>query len=265
MSHRHSDSSLDDKLLEGRFHSELRLDAQGNPESRLPLVRGPLQGRSNAVFQHDTPEPQPSSPEDTGPRTVILSTQSPVALKKGTEQLIPRSLAVSSKAKTPARHQSFGAAVLSKEAARRDPRLLPAPSFSLDDMDMGPGGPLARNLRSQSYRAAMRGLGVPGGEVAPVHLSPKLHALAEESTQPPARNAAKNKVGGLWAWTAGWRASGPGAWGADHPVPPCSRPSVSTCRVQAPDSSFRRLPARLSRPSVPVLQVRQLRPDRAKV
>ncbi|KAM7100316.1 rho guanine nucleotide exchange factor 16 isoform 2-T8 [Molossus nigricans] len=193
MSHRHSDSSLGDKLLESRFHSELRLDAQGNPESGLPLVRGPLQGRSNAVFQHDTPEPQPSPPEDRGPRTVILSTQSPVALKKGTEQLIPRSLAVSSKTKTPARHQSFGAAVLTKEAARRDPRLLAAPSFSLDDMDVGPGGTLTRNLRSQSYRAAMKGLGVQGGEVAAVHLSPKLHALAEESTQPPARNAAKNK------------------------------------------------------------------------
>ncbi|XP_036207435.1 rho guanine nucleotide exchange factor 16 [Myotis myotis] len=189
MARRRPDSALEEQLLEGRFHSELRLDAQGNPEPRLPLVRSPPQGRSNAVFQPDTPEPQPASPE---PRTVILSTQSPAALKLGTAQLIPRSLAVSSKAKAPARHQSFGAAVLSKEAARREPRLLAAPSFSLDDMDMdtGPGGVLSRNLRSQSYRAAMKGL---GGEVAPVQLSPKLHALAEESAQPPARPSPKNK------------------------------------------------------------------------
>ncbi|KAK1340574.1 hypothetical protein QTO34_019145 [Cnephaeus nilssonii] len=185
---RRSDSSLEEQLLEGRFHSELRLDAQGNPEPRLPLVRSPLQGRSNAVFQPDAPGPRPASPEAREPRAVVLSTQSPAALKLGTAQLIPRSLAVSSKAKAPARHQSFGAAVLSKEAARREPRLLAAPSFSLDDMDMdtGPGGALSRNLRSQSYRAAMKGLGRWAA-------SPKLHALAEEAAPPPARHSPRNK------------------------------------------------------------------------
>ncbi|XP_066230959.1 rho guanine nucleotide exchange factor 16 [Saccopteryx leptura] len=195
MSQRHSDSSLEEKLLEGRFHSELRLDAQGNPASGLPMVRGPPPVRSNAAFQPDTPEAQPPSPKGMEPRSIVLSTQSPAALKMGTEQLIPKSLAVSSKAKTPARHQSFGAAVLSKEAARREPRLNAGPGFFLDDMDMdvGPGGMLTRNLRSQSYRAAMKGLGSLGGEASPIHLSPKLHALAEESTQPPLRSTAKNK------------------------------------------------------------------------
>ncbi|XP_066126735.1 rho guanine nucleotide exchange factor 16 [Saccopteryx bilineata] len=195
MSQRHSDSSLEEKLLEGRFHSELRLDAQGNPASGLPMVRGPPPVRSNAAFQPDTPEAQPPSPKGKEPRSIVLSTQSPAALKMGTEQLIPKSLAVSSKAKTPARHQSFGAAVLSKEAARREPRLNAGPGFFLDDMDMdvGPGGMLTRNLRSQSYRAAMKGLGSLGGEASPIHLSPKLHALAEESTQPPPRSTAKNK------------------------------------------------------------------------
>ncbi|KAL4666529.1 hypothetical protein H8959_005218 [Pygathrix nigripes] len=74
----------------------------------------------------------PRSPGHEEPRPIVLSTESPAALKLGTQQLIPKSLAVASKAKTPARHQSFGAAVLSREAARRDPKLLPAPSFSLD-------------------------------------------------------------------------------------------------------------------------------------
>nr|XP_030707767.1 rho guanine nucleotide exchange factor 16-like isoform X1 [Globicephala melas]XP_030707772.1 rho guanine nucleotide exchange factor 16-like isoform X1 [Globicephala melas] len=195
MSQQHSDSSLEEKLLEHRFHSELQLDTEGNPASRLPMVRGPLQSRSNAAFQPDTPVPPSPSPEAQEPRTIVLSTQSPAALKMGTQQLIPRSLAVSSKAKTPARHQSFGAAMLSKEAARRDPRLLPAPSFSLDDMDVdtGPGGMLRRNLRNQSYRAAMKGLGTPSGEGGPVQLSPKIPALAEEPSQPPARSAARNK------------------------------------------------------------------------
>ncbi|XP_007449014.1 PREDICTED: rho guanine nucleotide exchange factor 16 isoform X2 [Lipotes vexillifer] len=196
MSQQHSDSSLEEKLLEYRFHSELQLDTEGNPASGLPMVRGSLQSRSNAAFQPDTPVPPSPSPEAQELRTIVLSTQSPAALKMGTQQLIPRSLAVSSKAKTPARHQSFGAAVLSKEAARRDPRLLPAPSFSLDDMDVdtGPGGMLKRNLRNQSYRAAMKGLGTPGGEYGPVQLSPKIQALAEEEpSQPPARSTAKNK------------------------------------------------------------------------
>ncbi|XP_059869196.1 rho guanine nucleotide exchange factor 16 isoform X4 [Delphinus delphis] len=195
MSQQHSDSSLEEKLLEHRFHSELQLDTEGKPASRLPMVRGPLQCRSNAAFQPDTPVPPSPSPEAQEPRTIVLSTQSPAALKMGTQQLIPRSLAVSSKAKTPARHQSFGAAMLSKEAARRDPRLLPAPSFSLDDMDVdtGPGGMLRRNLRNQSYRAAMKGLGTPSGEGGPVQLSPKIPALAEEPSQPPARSTARNK------------------------------------------------------------------------
>lgn len=179
--------------------------SRGNPASGLPVVRGPLWVRSNAAFQPDSPGPQPATPKDRELRTVVLSTDSPVALRMGTEQLIPRSLAVSSKAKTPARHQSFGAAVLTKEAARRDPQVHAAPSFSLDDMDLdvGLGGALARSLRSQSYRAAMRGLRPPGAEAGPVHLSPKLQALAEEAAQPPARHPAKSKVGGLRAWTAG--------------------------------------------------------------
>ncbi|XP_066875039.1 rho guanine nucleotide exchange factor 16 isoform X2 [Kogia breviceps] len=196
MSQQHSDSSLEEKLLEYRFHSELQLDTEGNPASGLPMVRGSLQSRSNAAFQPDTPVPPSPSPEAQELRTIVLSTQSPAALKMGTQQLIPRSLAVSSKTKTPARHQSFGAAMLSKEAARRDPRLLSAPSFSLDDMDVdtGPGGMLGRNLRNQSYRAAMKGLGTPGGEGGPVQLSPKIPPLAEEPSQPPVRSAAKNKT-----------------------------------------------------------------------
>lgn len=206
-------------MLECRFHSELQLDAKGSPAPRLPMVRRSLRVMDSATSQPDVPGPPPPTSEDMEPQMVILSTQSPAALKVGTEQLIPRSLAVSSKAKAPARHQSFGAAMLSKEAARRDPRLVAAPSFSLDDMDMdvGPGRTLTRNLRNQSYRAAMKGLGMPGSQVGPVHLSPKLQSLAEESSQPPARCPAKNKVGdnrrgtrieGLWE-----------CMGREHPDP----------------------------------------------
>lgn len=193
MSQRHSDSALEEKLLERRFHSELRLDAHGNPAPQLPVVRGSLQPSSNAAL-----EPKASTPSgDKEPPRVVLSTQSPAALKMGTQQMIPRNLAVASRAKAPARHQSFGAAVLSKEASRRDPQLLPAPSFSLDDMDVhaGPAALLKRNLRNQSYRAAMRGLEVPCSKGDSLQLSAKLQALSEESSQPPTRCPAKNKVG----------------------------------------------------------------------
>jgi hypothetical protein len=202
MSQRHSDSSLDEKLLEYRFHAELRLDANGNPIPGLPMVRSSLKARANAAFEPDASEPlpPPPSPEDEEPpRPIVLSTQSPAALKMGTQQLIPKSLAVASKAKTksPARHQSFGAAVLSKEAARRNPQLFSAPSFSLDDMDMDmvTTGNLRRNLRNQSYRAAMKGPGPPSSKGDSVQLGPKLQALAEEAAQPPSRYPAKNKVG----------------------------------------------------------------------
>ncbi|XP_036855609.2 rho guanine nucleotide exchange factor 16 isoform X2 [Manis javanica] len=194
MSQRHSDSSLEQKLLECRFHSELQLDAQGNPAPSLRMARGSLQLRGDAATQLDTLAPPPPAPEGEETRAVVLSTHSPVALRMGTQQLIPRSLAMTSKTKTPARHQSFGAAMLSKEASRRDPQLLPTTSFSLDDMavDTGSGAMLRRNLRNQSYRAAMRGAGPPGGEGGSIQLSPRLQALAEEPSQPP-RHPTRNK------------------------------------------------------------------------
>lgn len=217
MSQRHSDSSLDEKLLEYRFHAELRLDANGNPIPGLPVVRSSFKARANAAFEPDAdasgtlPPPTPTPPGDVEPRPIILSTQSPAALKMGTQQLIPKSLAVASKPKTksPARHQSFGAAVLSKEAARRNPQLFSAPSFSQDDMDIDTvtAGNLKRNLRNQSYRAAMKGLGPPSSKGDSVQLGPKLQALAEE---PPARHPAKHKVGACPDSRVGSVPRGPG-------------------------------------------------------
>ncbi|XP_060055906.1 rho guanine nucleotide exchange factor 16 isoform X3 [Erinaceus europaeus] len=195
MSQRHSDSTLEEKFPEYRFHSELQLDVQGCPASRLPVVRGSLRAQDSVAPLLDAPAVPPSPLGDQAPADVVLSTQSPAALKMGTQQLIPRSLAVCSKAKAPARHQSFAAAVLSKDAARQDPQLLVAPSFSLDDMDMdmGPRGALRRNLRNQSYRAAMKDLEPLAVEGGSVLLTPKLQALAEEPSQPPSRCPAKNK------------------------------------------------------------------------
>ncbi|KAM6217998.1 rho guanine nucleotide exchange factor 16 [Rhynchocyon petersi] len=189
MSHRYSDSCLDEKLLEYRFHAELRLDANGNPAPGLPMVRSTLQVQDRAS-QPETPAP----PGDPDVQPIILSTQSPAALKMGTQQLIPRNLALYSRTKVPARHQSFAVAMLSKEASRRDPQLLQSPTFSLDDMDVDSGGTLRRNLRNQSYRAAMKGLETTAGsERAPSQLSPRLQVLAEEPSQPRTRCPPKHK------------------------------------------------------------------------
>uniref|UniRef100_A0A4X2M0D5 Rho guanine nucleotide exchange factor 16 n=2 Tax=Vombatus ursinus TaxID=29139 RepID=A0A4X2M0D5_VOMUR len=185
MSQRHSDSSLDEKskLLEYRFHSELRLDKDGNPIPGLSGSRSSLRSMENAAFQMERPPGEPHH--------VILSTESPAALKVGTQQMIPKSLAVSTKAKTPTRHQSFGHVILSKEAARRDPKRLSAPSFSLDDLDMDvtSGGMLTRNLRNQSYRAAMKGF----GSLAESKPMSTLKPLAEESAQGRARSPGRSK------------------------------------------------------------------------
>ncbi|XP_056651946.1 rho guanine nucleotide exchange factor 16-like [Monodelphis domestica] len=185
MSQRHSDSSLDEKskLLGYRLHSELRLDEAGHPVPGLPGPRSSLKAMENAAFQ--------GGPPPAEPHHVVLSTESPAALKVGTQQLIPKSLAVSSKAKTPTRHQSFAVSV-PKEAPQRDPKRLSAPGFSFDDLDVDvtSGGMLKRNLRNQSYRAAMKGFRTPA-EPKPMAT---LRALAEEPVQGRARSPARNKL-----------------------------------------------------------------------
>ncbi|XP_043853336.1 rho guanine nucleotide exchange factor 16 [Dromiciops gliroides] len=186
MSQRYSDSSLDEKskLLRYRLHSELRLDEDGNPAPGLPRPRDSLKSMEDAVFQAECPLP-------CEPHHVILSTESPAALKVGTQQLIPKGLAVSTKAKTPTRHQSFALTMTSKEAASRDSKRLSAPSFSWDDLDVDvtSAGMLKRNLRNQSYRAAMKGFGSPA-EPKPI---PTLKPLVEEPVQARARSPARNK------------------------------------------------------------------------
>ncbi|XP_036601674.1 rho guanine nucleotide exchange factor 16 [Trichosurus vulpecula] len=185
MSQRHSDGSLDEKskLLEYRLHSELRLDEDGNPISGLPGSRSSLHSMENASFQVEHPPGKP--------HPIILSTESPAALKVGTQQLIPKGLAVSSKAKTPTRHQSFALSMLGKDQARTDIKRLSVPSFSWDDLDVDvtSGGMLKRNLRNQSYRAAMKGFRSPA-EAKPVAT---LKPLAEECPQGRARSPARNK------------------------------------------------------------------------
>ncbi|NWI26229.1 ARHGG factor, partial [Sula dactylatra] len=127
------------------------------------------------------------------PRRIVLSTDSPAALKMGTQQLIPKSLAVSTKTKNnPTRHQSFGAAGARLEPLGPDPKRASIPSLSLGDEEGEDdnGGAFKRNLRNMSYRAAMKGL---GAEPEPASTVPLLKPMSEEGSALPARSPGRSK------------------------------------------------------------------------
>ncbi|XP_029434010.1 rho guanine nucleotide exchange factor 16 [Rhinatrema bivittatum] len=185
MSQRHSDGSLADDssyLLERKFYSDLNLNTNSSNVNRHSL-----QAMDNAAY---TSEPSPTSAE---PHRIVLSTQSPAALKMGTQQIIPKGLAVASKTKVP-RHHSFAAGMTQKEAARYDPKRVSAPILCMDnaeeDEDEDSGGTLQRNLRNQSYRAAMKGFRDEG---EPIRAFSTLKPVAEDSTVPPPRSPGRSK------------------------------------------------------------------------
>ncbi|XP_042334677.1 rho guanine nucleotide exchange factor 16 [Sceloporus undulatus] len=188
MSQRHSNPSLGDKtfLLDRQLSSDLHAGSNAaiSPHGKY----GSLAPLDNAAFLAERSSPP------IGPRRIILSTESPVALKVGTQQLIPKGLAEGPKSKAPSRHQSFSSSVLSKEMTRCDPKRMSAPSISLDDLDFEDSGEgtLKRNLRNMSYRAAMKGLG-NGEEAEPPKAVSSLKPPPEEVIAQGARSPGRNK------------------------------------------------------------------------
>uniref|UniRef100_A0A8C3MXA7 Rho guanine nucleotide exchange factor 16 n=1 Tax=Geospiza parvula TaxID=87175 RepID=A0A8C3MXA7_GEOPR len=182
MSRGSSPTSVDDKtlLLEYRCHPV-------RPEPPSPTC-GP--GKlSPTTAPSATPLSPLGSPTSAEPRRIVLSTHSPAALKVGTQQLIPKSLAVSSKPKnSPSRPQSFGA---SREPLSPDPKRAAVPMLALDgeDEDDG-GGALKRNLRNMSYRAAMKGL---GADMEPAKAPPSLKPVSEDGSTLPDRSPGRSK------------------------------------------------------------------------
>ncbi|XP_048374589.1 rho guanine nucleotide exchange factor 16 [Sphaerodactylus townsendi] len=186
MSHRHSDLSLAEEavLLGHQLTSELQVSSTA---VTLQGKRSAMAALDNAAFSDDL------SPPPTGPHRIVLSTESPVALKVGTQQLIPKILAECPQAKTPARHQSFSAAVPSKEASRCNPKRLSAPSISFEELEEELGGAtLKRNLRNMSYRAAMKGFGNAEAAETP-KFSSTLKPLTEEANGQRTRSPGRNK------------------------------------------------------------------------
>ncbi|KAI1231488.1 hypothetical protein IHE44_0007941 [Lamprotornis superbus] len=182
MSRSPSGSSVDDKtlLLEYRCHP-------ARPEPSSPTC---IPGKRSSTTAPSATSVSPlASPTSAEPRRIILSTESPAALKVGTQQLIPKSLAVSSKPKnSPSRHQSFG---VSREPLSPDPTRVAIPMLALkaEDEDDG-GGALKRNLRNMSYRAAMKGLGT---ELEPAKAAPSLKPVSEDGSALPDRSPGRSK------------------------------------------------------------------------
>uniref|UniRef100_UPI003F6A1AFA rho guanine nucleotide exchange factor 16 isoform 6 n=1 Tax=Danio rerio TaxID=7955 RepID=UPI003F6A1AFA len=165
MSHRKSDGSTYDQSLlipESRFNTVLQLDqSSGKSASSINLSRL-------------------DSPEDER-RTVVLSTQSEAARKRGTQQLIPKSLAVTSRPKN--RHHTTVVTL---------PVPLQASEIGWEDYDSdaGDGVSLRRNRRNKSYRAAITSLHLDG-ELQPESLSP---VSDEKVVSPKQANKSGRKV-----------------------------------------------------------------------
>uniref|UniRef100_T1DM88 Rho guanine nucleotide exchange factor 16-like protein n=1 Tax=Crotalus horridus TaxID=35024 RepID=T1DM88_CROHD len=177
-------------------HSSAFPGDQGSLLDHQPISNNGLSpgGKCTSVTSlEDAGHLSKTSPPLSIPRLVVLSTESPAALKVGTQQLIPRNLAEDLKCKLPARPQSFSDGVVGgREGARCDPKRLSAPSLSLEDeLDAGEGT-LKRNLRSMSYRAAMKDL-QNGAGAEPVRAPGGLKPVLEDAKPPPSQAPARNK------------------------------------------------------------------------
>lgn len=131
------------------------------------------------------PERAPSPVEA---QRVILSTESPAAQKLGTQQMIPKSLAIATKTKAP-RHHTIASTTFSKELLQQEQKRLSTPQMSTED-DIDIGG-LKRNLRNQSYRAAMKGL--RDEDYQPIKPMSTLKPLSEDPNVPPPRSPGRSK------------------------------------------------------------------------
>lgn len=138
MSHRDSQSSKGDQsplLLDSMLSSQLHLDCQANNSSS-----------DTRLSVHEQPSRTP----------VILSTESEAARRLGTQQLIPKNLAVTSRPKN-RHHTTVVTLPVVREAQKNIQRFSHDPVLSWEDYDSDDGG-LNRNRRNKSYRAAVTSL-----------------------------------------------------------------------------------------------------------
>lgn len=182
MSKMQSDGSTEDQaplLLERRFSTDLQLDCNLRPEAE---TFHPSQG----------PVPRGEPPRLLRePKEVVLSTRSQAALKLGTQQLIPRNLAVTSRTKT--RHHTTVVTMPVAQVPDEDGRAAKGPEVSWEDYDSdGEGVSIRRNRRNKSYRSAITSLdsrAVPASKG-----TTRLAALSEEEAPTPQPEASSRPV-----------------------------------------------------------------------
>ncbi|XP_034029058.1 rho guanine nucleotide exchange factor 16 [Thalassophryne amazonica] len=161
MSSDQSDGSMGEQSLNfvvGHFSSELHISESGDDDydfqSQTSVKPHPEMGMS----QQDLVDGMLLVPQH-----VDLSTQSPVALKVGTQQLIPKNLAVSSRPRN--RHHTtvvtFPVGLENSGSGSRTRHSAEGPDMSWEDYDSdGEGFALRRNRRNKSYRAAVTSLDI---------------------------------------------------------------------------------------------------------
>lgn len=173
-------------LLESHFSTELHISEPGDECCQSP--------------GHTTPKPKDSSPQgdEAVMDQVVLSTQSPAALKAGNQQLIPKNLAMVSRPKN--RHHTtvvtFPVGLENSSSGVRSRHSAQGPDVSWEDYDSdGDGFALRRNRRNKSYRAAVTSLdfeSMAEGRGSTAQLKP---VREDRSTSPnPARSPGRKRT-----------------------------------------------------------------------
>ncbi|KAM9855562.1 rho guanine nucleotide exchange factor 16 [Aulostomus maculatus] len=156
MSHPQSEKPMGDQaplILESCFSTELHISEPGDECCQSLNSSTP----STSTTKEDEVDKM------VMPQPVLLSTQSPAALKVGTHQLIPKNLAVSSRPKH--RHHTtvvtFPIGLENSCDSTRSRHSTQGPDVSWEDYDSdGDGFALRRNRRNKSYRAAVTSLDI---------------------------------------------------------------------------------------------------------
>ncbi|XP_078094887.1 rho guanine nucleotide exchange factor 16 [Mustelus asterias] len=189
MSQRHSDSNLDEKsqalMLEQKFGSNFRLNSDS--ERLTPMSgKSSLLGVDNQALANAT-----SMPSLSDMPKVVLSTDSPAALKAGHQQIIPSKLAMGTKTKMRPQGSSPSGR---RDSGRREVQSMPPSDLRYEDGREagGSGGTLQRNRRNMSYKVATDGFSDFADEKRLLP-PPTLQPLTETATVQPARSPARTK------------------------------------------------------------------------
>ncbi|KAG2458900.1 ARHGG factor, partial [Polypterus senegalus] len=195
MSQRHSDGSIGDQaplLLESKFASDLHLETQTGARSKSALR--PKQQSVGSTLKVDRPTSQTSLSTDENDKKVVLSTESQAALRRGTQQLIPKNLAVASRPKH--RYHTTVVTMPVPESEPEKDKRVSAPDLAWEDHfheDMEEeGGMLKRNLRNQSYRAAVKFFDC--GDKEAMKLNTSLKPVTEEKASSPQVSSKSKKT-----------------------------------------------------------------------